>query len=123
MQEPGSWIVLLECNGEETITWERCNVTAGWVDEIPLNGIDIEDGSLLSDDPEVVSVQMDRVSDSVSLLAWRILVKPSPVNLPNTGVVLNNVHCPFGVGNRERDNVVIRRPDGIIVEDLKGRWV
>lgn len=102
MCQPRSWVIFLKGNSEVPVGWERCNVTARRVGEVPVGVGSVEDGGLLADDPEIVSVQMDWMSDS------------------EAGVVLNDPNSPdiSGGCNAERVDVVIRGPDGFVVEDF-----
>jgi hypothetical protein len=76
MEKPRARVVFLECNGEVAVCGERCNVTTGWVNEVEVNSVNVENAGVLSNNPEIVAVQVNRMGDA------------------NAGVVLDNIYSP-----------------------------
>ena len=77
MQQPRAGIVFLEGDGEVAVCGEGSDVATRRVYEVQCAGIQVEDLGGLSDDPEVVAVQVD----------WMVEA--------DSAAVLDHVDCPF----------------------------
>lgn len=64
MEQPRSRIVLLKGHGEVAVCWQGSDVATRRVDEVQGGGGDIEHASVLTDDPEIVTVKMDWVGEA-----------------------------------------------------------
>lgn len=101
MDEPCTGVVKLEGDGEVAVTRESGNVTAGRVDHVQGGGVAVPHASILAEDEEVVTVQVDGVVDT------------------EAGVVLNDKDDELGSGDTggalHNDDVVVGREVGLAV--------
>lgn len=63
VHEPGPGVVFLERDHQIAVSRQRSDVTTGRIHKVQLNSRWVVNSGLLGEDPEIVAVKMDRVSE------------------------------------------------------------
>jgi len=99
MHEPDTWVVSLESQDDETCSWQKSSITTSRVVEVERwIGSGIRGTSSLSQDEEIVTVQMERVrqwngrfDDNVNPLLWLRKLNKQVAAEGGKGLVLPDV--------------------------------
>lgn len=98
MNIPCAGVVQLEGDGEVAVAREGGDVTAGRVGLVEVNGLRVEDAGGLREDPEVVTVEVDRVGDAIRFVSlagslllllwwwWLVCTYPRPEESSMTSI-------------------------------------
>jgi len=120
----------------------KLTITARWIVKVPADGINIESSSLLRNNPEIVSVQVDWMGNSAQLVRLLLEREGDVGYLPESGIIFDHPNCPHITGRGrlgscqfkihhqsgwdiyiESLDIIVRGPDGLIIEDFESRWI
>jgi hypothetical protein len=95
MHQPGTRVIFGKGNRKVAVSGQRGHVTARRVDDIKFGGGEIEHPCVLSDHPEVMAVQMNRVVETVQLESVDDNTLRRRGDIPDSTHILNDINSPL----------------------------